>query len=532
LAEKVSVIIMKKLGEATILKNASILLLLVAILAGMVNLLYLIGFGLPRTDEMFTYIETHNIGLLRLVELIHNGLDNSYLHPILIWFFANLFGPSILVPRLLSFFFWVASLWIFFRMICSLGCSKWLAVGLTFMLGFGALGRFIAVDGRFYGLAMLTTIFLLKLLVSAIQKGKTLSYFSAWLVILIGLFITPVTGLSAACAAVSLLALWVFLRQKIWLDYFVQLSVVIGLALLPYLLLNLNSPILGDLGGRTTEAVASTNLMGIGYFFSTLYAWNAWLNFPLIPWWVELAGFLMGFLVFWFLDRASNNSMRAVYTPAVKFVVCFGFVAVGLVLAQSLLSYFLPLKPWTMRYYVGIMPALTLLIAGLAADLKPRKIQQIALLIVAVGLLTDSLSYVVNYEVFLDRRADLERVQQSVQSAPFSNKLGKTIFLSQSWDIVRLYGQVYTLSPELRSSIILVIPDNWRNNWMGILSTEYSASNYYFYSQISADEWSGSQVVAPIDDPRLINISTQMDYKSLDCKCALISGKEWLNTNP
>jgi len=490
----------------------------------------------PLTDEQYTYIHTFGVPITTMLTFLHEGMDVSYTHSVIIWFLNVIIGQSIYVQRFFSFFCVVVSVYVFWQCLRHAGTGVLPAAVCSVAILVGSLAIQIGSNNRFYSLLLLTQVVTLLYVTKRLSQHRALGFLSCLALFAFGFFTQPIFILFGLALGAALGFVWWHFRTVLTrTDFLVALSSFASAAGLYY--------VVGYSARATHGAMMKYSLAHAGksplpleYFATATSPWNGWPNFPMVPWQIEHGCVFFGLVLLALIIFRKRGNDTSIFTrsrtPSSVFLLYFGAVCLVAVLGQVILSHFFPLSSWSSRYYVPFMLGLVSLAAGLLLMHKPRYTQW-WLLIAGVGLFFDASSYLFSVSQ-LRRDSDfLKGICDREVFAPRAsdNKPDDVYVIFGDLACSRFYGYVYMFTPQRRTQIRLVLPSRWRgNNWLTMIRDNYPQSNYVFADEISHKEFTPSKVVtSKIDFPSFSSVGAkELGWEGL----VILEGSSWRALQP
>lgn len=337
------------------LKQGLLILLIGTVAFYLFSIISFLSVNHIRGDEFLSYLHANpGYNLAEVLKHIAAGADHSYTHTALLWLCFKTAGYDIVVQRALSLCCWLLAAVVFMQVIKPAVSSPLWRYLITITAFFSNTGIFLATDGRFYSLVLLTALLQMWFVFTALKNNKPLNWLILLVLQLLALFTSPVMVLFFCIIFAGLYIMYLRYREKIFLQQAIRflLSAIIT-SLIYFFFFKVNNL----LTHFTTKYSITAGKLHFPPDLSFLELPFRWILVPDFPFLSNPADGLLFFLLFAVLiatgRKQLTNHIR--YAPLLqKQLLVFALLFVTGFGIHLMLHLFFSVPAWPNRYYAFI----------------------------------------------------------------------------------------------------------------------------------------------------------------------------------
>lgn len=337
------------------LKHGLLILLIGMVLLYMFSIVSFLSVNHIRGDEFLSYLHSHpNYTLAEVLTHIAAGADHSYTHSALLWLSFNVFGYTIVVQRALSLCCWALSAFLFMQVIKSSVLSSLWRYVITIATFFSNMGIFLATDGRFYSMLLLTALLQLWFIFTALKNNKPLNWLVLLVLQLLALFTSPLMVLFPCMLFSGLYIMYLRYREKLFLQQSIRLllsAIITSLVYFSFFKVN------DQLTHFTTKYSISSFALHLPpdpHFFELPFRWVLIPDFPFLSNTADGILFLILFVVLIVTGRKQLNSHFQFAPLLQKMMVVLALLLLAGFGIHFSLHLFFSIPAWPNRYYAFV----------------------------------------------------------------------------------------------------------------------------------------------------------------------------------
>lgn len=404
-----------------------------------------------RGDEFLSYLHSDpRWSYPEIIAHIHGGADNSYVHAVLLRWFFEMFGHTIVVQRTVSAIGWVLGLWAVYGSVRFIEWKKVRYV-ILMLIGFSNFGFFLATDGRFYSWLFCWAALSFSIYVNRYQFSKSTSLILFAVVQLLGLLTSASFLIFQLLFSLALLGVAIYKRSEVRLPESLKwLGCVLVTAIIYFTWLKI--PYYHSYFFKGIFTAGSFNLNELKTFVSIPFRWLFLPHVPGASDEVDGVVFLMTVIGVLFYFRKPIFKQESVVSEREQLL---GLMAIGILAGMGiqLLLYAVKGYPlWEGRYY-----AIVFFFIPIALGVFLRNVLSNKLIMVCACLWLTRL-VMVEYPKIEIRRSVLASVNQLQQTIMAQSK--PTLFLehmdNKQSSLFGQMGNVYVRYPQTREKLFLM----------------------------------------------------------------------------